>query len=109
LQAPATTGLFRTVGYGGDSAPSATLRTQAGTDHWQQYGGRAILFCHSREARSQTFTAETYLCPIFARRDGAARDIFLHPKPATDLVWLQQSLVICSTTVSRTTTSFANG
>src|SRR5678815_1506565 len=63
-QSPATVGLWRTVGYGGDSGSITDIARAS-----------LVLIVGSNTAESH---------PVLARR----ADIFLHPKPGTDLVWL---------------------
>src|SRR6204780_3199810 len=88
-QAPATMGLFRTVGYGGD-AGSITDIGQAGL----------VLIIGSNTAESHPVLAtrvkrahklhgQKLIVADLREHEMARRaDIFLHPKPGTDLVWL---------------------
>jgi formate dehydrogenase major subunit len=88
-QSPATVGLWRTVGYGGDSGSIADI-AQA----------RLVLIIGSNTAESHPVLATRVkrahklhgqkLIVADLRENEMARraDIFLHPKPGTDLVWL---------------------
>ena len=58
-QAPATMGLFRTVGYGGDSGSiSRHRKRRPGPDHRQQHGGEPSGAGHAREERAQAARPE---------------------------------------------------
>jgi formate dehydrogenase major subunit len=88
-QAPATTGLFRTVGYGGDSG-SITDIGQAGL----------VLIIGSNTAESHPVIAtrvkrahkmhgQKLIVSDLRENEMAQRaDVFLHPRPGTDLIWL---------------------
>ena len=88
-QSPATVGLWRTVGYGGDSGSIADI-AQAGL----------VLIVGSNTAESHPVLATRVkrahklhgqkLIVADLRENEMARraDVFLHPKPGTDLVWL---------------------
>src|SRR5215831_15717425 len=88
-QAPATVGLFRTVGYAGDSGSISDIAQAS-----------LVLIVGSNTAESHPVLATRVKCAhklhgqklIVAdlRENEMARraDIFLHPKPGTDLVWL---------------------
>src|ERR1700736_3394639 len=88
-QAPATMGLFRTVGYGGDSGSIADIEK-----------ADLILIIGSNTAESHPVIASRIksahkldgqkLIVSDLRENEMARraDLFLHPKPGTDLVWL---------------------
>jgi formate dehydrogenase major subunit len=88
-QAPATIGLFRTVGYGGDSG-SITDIAQAGL----------VIIIGSNTAESHPVLATRVkrahkkgtlkLIVSDLREHEMARraDVFLHPRPGTDLIWL---------------------
>jgi formate dehydrogenase major subunit len=88
-QAPATTGLFRTVGYGGD-AGSITDIGQAGL----------VLIIGSNTAESHPVLAtrvkrahkmhgQKLIVADLREHEMAARaDVFFRPRPGTDLIWL---------------------
>ena len=58
-QAPATMGLFRTVGYGGDSGSITRYREgRSRAHHRQQHRGEPSGAGHARQERSQTARAE---------------------------------------------------
>jgi formate dehydrogenase major subunit len=88
-QAPATTGLFRTVGHGGDSG-SITDIGQAGL----------VLIIGSNTAESHPVLAtrvkrahkmhgQKLIVSDLRENEMAQRaDVFLHPRPGTDLIWL---------------------
>jgi formate dehydrogenase major subunit len=88
-QAPATMGLFRTVGYGGDSG-SITDIGQAGL----------VLIVGSNTAESHPVIAtrvkrahkmhgqKLIVADLARERDGGARGCILRPRPGTDLIWL---------------------
>jgi formate dehydrogenase major subunit len=88
-QAPATTGLFRTVGYGGDSGSISDME-QAGL----------VLIVGSNTAESHPVIAtrvkrahklhgqKLIVSDLRANEMAERADLFIHPKPGTDLVWL---------------------
>src|SRR5437763_4890498 len=88
-QAPATMGLFRTVGYGGDSGSIADIEK---SDH--------VLIVGSNTAESHPVLAtwverahklrgQKLIVTDLRKHEMAERaDLFIHPKPATDLVWI---------------------
>ncbi|MDB5340690.1 MAG: putative formate dehydrogenase [Planctomycetaceae bacterium] len=88
-QAPATMGLFRTVGYGGDSG-SITDIAQAGL----------VLIIGSNTAESHPVLAtrvksahklrgqKLVVADIREHEMAHRADVFLRPRPGTDLVWL---------------------
>ncbi len=88
-QAPATTGLFRTVGYGGDSGTIADLERASlvvliGTNTAESHPVLA-----TRIKRAQKLRGQTVIVGDLRRHEMARRaDVFLQPKPGTDLVWL---------------------
>jgi len=88
-QSPATMGLFRTVGYGGD----------AGSIHDLESAGLVILIgsnmaeshpvAATRVKRAHKTRGKKLIVADLRRHEMAARaDIFLRPEPGTDLVWL---------------------
>ncbi|WP_393971519.1 formate dehydrogenase subunit alpha [Oxyplasma meridianum] len=88
-QAPATTGLWRTVGYGGDSGSMRDI-----------YESKLILIVGSNTAESHPVIAtrvkrahkmngQKLIVADLRKHEMANRaDIFLHPAPGTDLVWI---------------------
>jgi formate dehydrogenase major subunit len=88
-QTPATQGLFRTVGYGGDSGSIsdmalATLLVIIGSNTADSHPVLA-----ARLKRAHKLHGQKWIVADLLRHEMAQRaDIFLHPKPSTDLVWL---------------------
>ena len=88
-QAPATAGLFRTVGYGGDSGSISDIEQ-----------AELVVIIGSNTAESHPVIASRVksahkldgqkLIVFDLRENEMARraDLFLHPTPGTDLVWL---------------------
>ena len=88
-QAPATTGLWRTVGYGGDSGSIKDI-----------YESKLVLIVGSNTAESHPVLAtrvkrahkmngQKLIVADLRKHEMANRaDIFMHPNPGTDLVWL---------------------
>ena len=88
-QAPATTGLFRTVGYGGDSGSirdieNASLVLIIGSNTAESHPVLATRVKRAHKLRGQKLIVSDLRENEMARR----ADLFLHPKPGTDLVWL---------------------
>ncbi len=88
-QAPATTGLFRTVGYGGDSGSIADIEQAdlvliVGSNTAESHPVLATRVKQSHKLRGQKLIVSD-----LRRHEMAARaDVWLHPRPATDLIWL---------------------
>jgi formate dehydrogenase major subunit len=88
-QAPATVGLFRTVGYGGD-AGSVTDIAQAGlvliigSNTAESHPVLATRVKSAHKLRGQKLVVADLREHEMARR----ADVFLRPNPGTDLVWL---------------------
>jgi formate dehydrogenase major subunit len=88
-QAPATQGLFRTVGYGGDSGSIADI-AQAdlviiiGSNTAESHPVLATRVKSAHKLRGQKLIVSDLRQHEMARR----ADLFLHPTPGTDLVWL---------------------
>ena len=88
-QAPATTGLFRTVGYGGDTGSISDI---------EQAGLVLIIGANAAEnhpvlatrvKRSHKRRGQKLIVADLRRNEMAARaDIFLQPRPGTDLIWI---------------------
>jgi formate dehydrogenase major subunit len=88
-QAPATVGLFRTVGYGGDSGSisdieKADLVLIIGSNTAESHPVVATRIKSSHKLEGQKLIVSDLRENELARR----ADLFLHPKPGTDLVWL---------------------
>ena len=88
-QAPATTGLFRTVGYGGDSGSiedieQAGLVVIIGSNTAESHPVLATRVKRAHKLRGQKLIVSDLREHEMARR----ADIFLHPRPGTDLIWL---------------------
>ncbi|MFY9748473.1 MAG: formate dehydrogenase subunit alpha [Acidobacteriaceae bacterium] len=88
-QAPATIGLFRTVGYGGDSGSisdieQADLALIIGSNTAESHPVLATRVKQSHKLRGQKLIVSD-----LRRNEMAERaDLFLHPRPGTDLIWL---------------------
>lgn len=88
-QAPATTGLFRTVGYGGDSGSirdieNAGLVLIIGSNTAESHPVLATRVKSAHKLRGQKLIVADLREHEMARR----ADLFLRPRPGTDLVWL---------------------
>src|SRR5436853_713507 len=88
-QAPATAGLFRTVGYGGDSGSisdmeKADLVLIVGSNTAESHPVIATRVKSSHKLDGQKLIVSDLREHEMARR----ADLFLHPKPGTDLFWL---------------------
>jgi len=88
-QAPATMGLFRTVGYGGDSGSirdieNAGLVLIIGSNTAESHPVLA-----TRVKRAHKFHGQKLIVSDLRENEMARRaDVFLHPKPGSDMVWL---------------------
>src|SRR5882724_11490009 len=88
-QAPATMGLFRTAGYGGDSGSiedigQADLVVVIGSNTAESHPVLATRVKRSHKLRGQKLIVSDLRENEMARR----ADVFLHPQPGTDLIWL---------------------
>jgi formate dehydrogenase major subunit len=88
-QSPATMGLFRTVGYGGDSGSitdmeKAELVLIVGSNTAESHPVIATRVKSSHKLDGQKLIVSDLRENEMARR----ADLFLHPKPSTDLIWL---------------------
>jgi formate dehydrogenase major subunit len=88
-QSPATAGLFRTVGYGGDSGSikdieAAGLVIIVGANTAESHPVLATRIKQSHKLRGQKLIVADLRKNEMARR----ADIHLQPQPGTDLVWL---------------------
>ncbi len=88
-QAPATIGLFRTVGYGGDSGSisdieKADLVLIVGSNTAESHPVLATRVKQSHKLRGQKLIVADLRKHEMADR----ADLFIHPKPGTDLIWM---------------------
>ena len=89
-QSPATMGLWRTVGYGGDSGTiedieRASLILIVGSNTAENHPVLA-----TRVKRSQKLHGQRVIVADLRKHEMARRaDVFLRPKPSTDLIWIQ--------------------
>ena len=88
-QAPATTGLWRTVGYGGDSGSISDIEQAGlvliiGSNTAESHPVLATRVKRSHKLRGQKLIVSDLRENEMARR----ADVFLHSQPGTDLVWL---------------------
>lgn len=88
-QAPATIGLFRTVGYGGDSGTIADIEQAdlvviVGSNTAENHPVLATRVKRAHKLHGQKLIVSDLREHEMARR----ADVFLHPKPGTDLIWL---------------------
>ncbi|HMF77071.1 MAG TPA: formate dehydrogenase subunit alpha [Bryobacteraceae bacterium] len=88
-QAPATQGLFRTVGYGGDSGSikdieAAGLVIIIGSNTAESHPVLATRVKRAHKHHGQKLIVSDLRENEMARR----ADLFLHPNPGTDMIWL---------------------
>jgi formate dehydrogenase major subunit len=88
-QAPATTGLFRTVGYGGDSGSISDIEQAGlvliiGSNTAESHPVLATRVKRAHKLRGQKLIVSDLREHEMAKR----ADLFLHPRPGTDLFWL---------------------
>jgi formate dehydrogenase major subunit len=88
-QSPATMALWRTVGYGGDSGSirdieNASLVVIIGSNTAESHPVLATRVKRAHKLRGQ----KLIVCDLRKHEMAERADIFLHPKPGTDLVWL---------------------
>src|SRR5437868_3097444 len=88
-QSPATMGLFRTLGYGGDSGSisdieKADLVLIIGSNTAESHPVIATRVKSSHKLDGQKLIVSDLREHEMAKR----ADLFLHPKPATDLIWI---------------------
>jgi formate dehydrogenase major subunit len=88
-QSPATTGLFRTVGYGGDSGSitdieQADLVVIVGSNTAESHPVLATRVKRAHKLHGQKLIVSDPRENEMARR----ADIYLHTRPGTDLIWL---------------------
>jgi formate dehydrogenase major subunit len=88
-QSPATMGLFRTVGYGGDSGSIADIEQADVVVVIGSNTAESHPVIASRVKRAQKLHGQTLIVSDLREHEMARRaDLFLHPTPGTDLVWL---------------------
>ena len=88
-QAPATAGLFRTVGYGGDAGSISDIEQAGlvliiGSNTAESHPVLATRVKRSHKQRGQKLIVADLREHEMAKR----ADVFLHPRPGTDLIWL---------------------
>jgi formate dehydrogenase major subunit len=88
-QSPATMGLFRTVGYGGDSGSIADLKAASlvmiiGSNTAENHPVLATRIKQAHKLHGQKLIVADMRKHEMARR----ADFFIQPKPGTDIVWL---------------------
>ena len=88
-QAPATQGLFRTVGYGGDSGSikdieAAGLVIIIGSNTAESHPVLATRVKRAHKHHGQKLIVSDLRKNEMARR----ADLFIHPHPGTDMIWL---------------------
>src|SRR6201998_488050 len=88
-QAPATAGLFRTVGYGGDSGSISDIGPSdlvliVGSNTAESHPVLATRVKQAHKLRGQKLIVSDLRKHEMAER----ADVFLHPRPGTDLIWL---------------------
>src|SRR5258705_2663193 len=88
-QSPATVGLFRTVGYGGDSGSitdlgQADLVLIVGSNTAESHPVIATRVKRAHKLHGQKLIVSDLRENEMARR----ADVFLHPRPGTDIIWL---------------------
>src|SRR6202171_4445083 len=88
-QAPATMGLFRTVGYGGDSGSIKDIENAGLVIIIGSNTAEAHPVLATRVKRAHKLRGQKLIVSDLREHEMAKRaDLFLHPKPGTDMVWL---------------------
>ncbi|RZI52360.1 formate dehydrogenase subunit alpha [Aeribacillus pallidus] len=88
-QSPATVGLFRTVGYGGDSGSFSDIASSDLVIIIGANTGESHPVLASKIKRAQKLYGQKLLVFDLRKHEMAERaDMFIRPKPGTDLVWL---------------------
>jgi formate dehydrogenase major subunit len=88
-QAPATTGLWRTVGYGGDSGSISDIEQAALVVIVGSNTAESHPVLATRVKRAHKMHGQKLIVSDLRENEMAGRaDIFLHPRPGTDLIWL---------------------
>src|SRR5881397_3929515 len=88
-QAPATMGLFRTVGYGGDSGSIADIEQAALVVIIGSNTAESHPVLATRVKRGHKLRGQKLIVADLRKHEMAERaDLFIHPKPGTDFVWI---------------------
>ncbi|MBW4026940.1 MAG: formate dehydrogenase subunit alpha [Acidobacteria bacterium] len=88
-QSPATQGLFRTVGYGGDSGSISDIASAAMVVVIGSNTTESHPVLSTRVKRAHKLNGQRLIVADLRRHEMADRaDIFIQPSPGTDLVWL---------------------
>src|SRR5712691_11158050 len=88
-QAPATMGLFRTVGYGGDSGSIKDIENASLVIIIGSNTAEAHPVLATRVKRAHKLRGQQLIVSDLRKHEMAERaDLFIHPKPGTDLVWI---------------------
>jgi formate dehydrogenase major subunit len=88
-QAPATAGLFRTVGYGGDSGSSSDIEKASLVMIIGSNTAESHPVLATRVKRAHKLHGQKLIVADLRKHEMAERaDLFLHPRPGTDLIWL---------------------
>lgn len=88
-QSPATVGLFRTVGYGGDAGSLSDIAQAELVIIVGANTGESHPVLASKIKRSQKLYGQKLFVFDLRKHEMAERaDLFVRPKPGTDLVWL---------------------
>ena len=88
-QSPATAGLFRTVGYGGDSGSISDMEKADLALIIDSNTAESHPVIATRVKSSHKLNGQKLIVSDLRENEMARRaDLFLHPRPGTDLVWL---------------------
>src|SRR5579863_1213856 len=88
-QSPATVGLFRTVGYGGDSGSIADIEKAELVLIVGSITAESHPVLATRVKRAHKLHGQKLIVADLREHEMARRaDVFLHPRPGTDLIWL---------------------
>lgn len=88
-QSPATVGLFRTVGYGGDSGSISDIAQSELVIIIGSNTAEAHPVIATRVKRAQKLNGQKLIVSDIRKHEMAERaDLYIHPEPGTDLIWL---------------------
>src|SRR5690625_4923333 len=88
-QSPATVGLFRTVGYGGDSGSITDMAKAELVIIVGSNTADAHPVIATRVKRAQKLHGQKVIVSDLRKHEMAERaDLFVHPEPGSDLIWL---------------------
>jgi formate dehydrogenase major subunit len=88
-QAPATAGLFRTVGYGGDSGSISDIEKAALVMIIGSNTAESHPVLATRVKRAHKLHGQKLIVADLRQHEMAERaDLFIRPRPGTDLIWL---------------------